>query len=102
MFISHEGKKPCLVYVISLLLSGDINTSAILHLASSVPSQLQFTSTDFNSYNTVKTGEILRGSSGSDFGGLKDGKGKMGVPTGVGLGVKPNFEVLGEPVFSVE
>ena len=28
--------------------------------------------------------------------------GRMGVPQGVGLGVVPNWEVLGEPVFLIE
>ena len=41
------------------ILLGDINTSAILHLASTVPKKLQFSATDFNSYNTVKSGKFL-------------------------------------------
>ncbi len=37
---------------------GDITTAAILSLASIAPKKLQFSCTDFNSYNTVKTGNI--------------------------------------------
>jgi hypothetical protein len=38
---------------------GDIVTSAIMHLAGTVDPKLQFTSTDFNSYNKVATAKIF-------------------------------------------
>ena len=72
---------------------GDIVTAAILHLASSTPAKLQFSSTDFNAYNTVHTAEI---GGGGDDDGKKDGK--MKVPTLPGLGVEPNWKLLGEPL----
>ena len=74
---------------------GDITTAAILHLSGSAPPKLQFTSTDFNSYNTVKTGVIINGDK-------CDGGRRMKVPVSVpGLGVKPNKDVLRKPVFTI-
>jgi len=73
---------------------GDITTAAILHLAHSCPAKLQFTATDFNSYNLAATGRIA--------GGEKLPGGLMGLPKGVGLGVEPNWEVLGKPILSVQ
>ena len=75
---------------------GDITTAAILHLSGSAPPKLQFTSTDFNSYNTVKTGTITGGDK-------CDGGRRMKVPTVLpGLGVTPNKEVLKHPLFVIE
>ena len=68
-------------------------TAAILHLSHSVPSKLCFTVTDFNSYNTRHTGTI----AGADKTG-----GRMALPAGPGLGVTPNFDVLGEPLFLIQ
>ena len=82
-----------------LFLSGDINTSAILHLASMVPKKLQFSATDFNSYNTVKSGIFLS----PEMDGVRTSQGqKMTVPRcHPGLGVRPNWDVLNEPVFVI-
>merc|ERR1719431_618978 len=66
---------------------GDIVTAAILHLASSAPRKLQFTATDFNSYNKVKTATIL---------GAAKKNGKMMLPEGPWLGIEPNWGVLGQ------
>ena len=78
------------------IFSGDITTAAILHLSGSAPPKLQFTSTDFNSYNTVKTGTITGGDK-------CDGGRRMKVPTVLpGLGVSPNKEVLKHPLFVIE
>ena len=75
---------------------GDITTAAILHLSGSAPPKLQFTSTDFNSYNTVKTGHIVGGDK-------CDGGRKMKVPTVLpGLGVSPNMDALKSPIFTIE
>jgi L-alanine-DL-glutamate epimerase-like enolase superfamily enzyme len=71
---------------------GDITTAAILHLAHIAPEKLQFTVTDFNSYNRVRTGTI---SGAEKAGGL------MGLPIGPGLGVVPDWEVLGKPLFTI-
>ena len=74
---------------------GDITTAAILHLSGSAPPKLQFTSTDFNSYNTVKTGFIINGDK-------CDGGRRMKVPVSVpGLGVNANKDVLRNPVFTI-
>ena len=77
------------------MLPGDITTAAILHLSSSAPAKLQFSSTDFNSYNSVKTGHI-------NFSGAEKAAGRrerLPPPAGPGLGVVPNWEALGRPVY---
>lgn len=75
---------------------GDITTAAILHLSGSAPPKLQFTSTDFNSYNTVKTGTIVGGDK-------CDGGRRMKVPTVLpGLGVTTNKDALKSPIFVIE
>merc|ERR1711951_162031 len=77
---------------------GDITTAAILHLASTVPTKLQFSATDFNSYNTEKSGFFL--SPETDAVRTKNGQ-KMSVPkTHPGLGIVPNWDTLKEPVWS--
>ena len=79
---------------------GDITTSAILHLASTVPRKLQFSATDFNSYNTVASGLFL--SPQKD--GVRSSNGqKMSVPKShPGLGIEPNWKILGEPLFVIQ
>jgi len=72
---------------------GDITTAAILHLAHLAPPKLQFTVTDFNSYNKVSTGLIA---------GSNKRNGLMTLPQGPGLGVTPNWQVLGDPLFTVK
>ncbi len=71
---------------------GDITTAAISHLAHSTPTELLFTSTDFNSYVTVSTAE----------GAPQRTNGRMAASTEPGLGVNPRMEVLGEPLVVVE
>jgi cis-L-3-hydroxyproline dehydratase len=70
---------------------GDITTAAIAHLAHSTPEEFRFTSTDFNSYVTVSTasGAPLRSN------------GFIQAGTGPGLGIIPNFEVLGGRVVEI-
>lgn len=70
---------------------GDIVTAAIAHLAHSTPEKFRFTSTDFNSYVTVKIAE----------GAPKRVNGHMTASTAPGLGITPIDDVLGKPVFSV-
>ena len=56
-----------------------------------LPTDLLFTATDFNSYVTVSTAE----------GAPKRRDGRMSAPTGAGLGVDPQTEILGDPVFEI-
>ena len=71
---------------------GDVTTAAIAHLAHSTPTELLFTSTDFNSYVTVSTAEGAPQRKG----------GRMAASTRPGLGVEPRMDVLGKPVVVVE
>ncbi|MFO0864611.1 MAG: cis-3-hydroxy-L-proline dehydratase [Gemmataceae bacterium] len=66
---------------------GDIVTAAIAHFAHSTPTELLFTSTDFNSYVTKSFAD----------GAPKRVNGRMAASTSPGLGVKPQLEVLGSP-----
>lgn len=70
---------------------GDIATAAIAHLAHSTPSELLFSSTDFNSYVTVST------ATGAP---LRSG-GRLAASTGPGLGIVPRPEILGEAVIGI-
>lgn len=67
---------------------GDITTAAIASMAHSTPLKYRFSSTDFNSYNTVCNAE---GSPQRDNGTFK-------ASTEPGLGIIPRFDVLGDPV----
>ena len=67
---------------------GDIVTAAIAHLAHSTPERFRFSSTDFNSYVTVSS------ASGAP---RRDG-GRMAAGSAPGLGIEPDFEVMGAPV----
>jgi L-alanine-DL-glutamate epimerase-like enolase superfamily enzyme len=67
---------------------GDIVTATIAHLAHSTPTELLFTSTDFNSYGPVSIAE----------GAPQRTNGRLAAPTSPGLGVKPRLDVLGKPV----
>jgi len=70
---------------------GDITTAAIAHLARSTPEEFCFSATDFNSYGTV---DIAAGAP-------RRVDGRMTAPDTPGLGITPDFAVLGEPVLSV-
>ena len=67
---------------------GDIITAAIAHLAHSTPERYRFSATDFNSYVSVHnaTGAPVRDN------------GTMMAGTAPGLGIEPDFDVLGEAV----
>ena len=67
---------------------GDVGTAAIAHLAHSTPERFRFSSTDFNSYVTVRNA----------VGGPQRKNGRMRANTGPGLGVEPAWDALGEPV----
>jgi L-alanine-DL-glutamate epimerase-like enolase superfamily enzyme len=70
---------------------GDVTTAAIAHLAHSTPTELLFTSTDFNSYGTLSTAD----------GAPQRKQGRLSASTDPGLGVSPKMDVLGEPVLEV-
>ncbi|MEM9410605.1 MAG: enolase C-terminal domain-like protein, partial [Planctomycetota bacterium] len=70
---------------------GDIVTAAIAHLAHSTPTELLFSSTDFNSYGTVNF--VKEPPVRVD--------GRMKSSSKPGLGVEPDFQALGEPVFEI-
>lgn len=70
---------------------GDIATAAIAHLAHSTPTELLFTSTDFNSYVTVSTAT----------GAPQRRNGRMAASTAPGLGITPRPEVLRAPAVDV-
>ncbi len=69
----------------------DITTAAIAHLAHSTPESLRFTSTDFNSYNTVSNA----------LGAPQRQSGFMSASDEPGLGIQPRLEVLGKAVWEV-
>ncbi|MDX1962394.1 MAG: cis-3-hydroxy-L-proline dehydratase [Pirellulales bacterium] len=71
---------------------GDIATAAIAHLAHSTPTELLFSSTDFNSYVTVSTAA----------GAPQRVQGRLAASTAPGLGVEPRWEVWGDPLVVVE
>jgi L-alanine-DL-glutamate epimerase-like enolase superfamily enzyme len=70
---------------------GDITTAAIAHLAHSTPEELRFTSTDFNSYNTVSNA----------VGAPQRDNGFMCASTEPGLGITPRWDVIGPRVVDV-
>ena len=67
---------------------GDITTAAIAHLARSTPSDFCFSATDFNSYGTVVMAA----------GAPERVNGRMTAPDRPGLGITPDFNVLGDPL----
>lgn len=67
---------------------GDIVTAAIAHLAHSTPERYRFSSTDFNSYVTVQNAS----------GAPRRQDGCMTAGQNPGLGIAPDFDVLGPAV----
>ena len=70
---------------------GDIITAAIAHLAHSTPTELLFSSTDFNSYVTISTANDAP----------QRNNGRLAASTAPGLGITPKMDVLGQAVFEV-
>ena len=68
---------------------GDIITAAISHLAHSTPTELLFSSTDFNSYVTVSIAD----------GAPQRNNGRLAAPTTPGLGITPKTKTFGQAVF---
>ena len=71
---------------------GDITTAAIAHLAGSTRPEYLFTSTDFNSYVDIHVAPDTP----------KRSEGRLGVPSGPGLGITVDQKLLGEPVLSIK
>ncbi|MDC0267894.1 mandelate racemase/muconate lactonizing enzyme family protein [bacterium] len=69
---------------------GDIITAAIAHLAHSTPTELLFSSTDFNSYVTQSIAS----------GAPQRVEGRLRASREPGLGIEPIMEVLGNPIWS--
>ena len=69
----------------------DIITAAIAHLAQSTPEEFTFAATDWNSYVTVHTAT----------GAPRRVAGRMKAADRPGLGIEPNFDVLGDPVLEI-
>lgn len=70
---------------------GDVATAAIAHLAHSTPTEFLFTSTDFNSYGTVRTAD----------GAPERRDGRLAASEAPGLGVTPRPEILRSPAVDV-
>ena len=70
---------------------GDIITAAISHLAHSTPTELLFSSTDFNSYVTISIANDAP----------QRNNGRLAASTAPGLGITPKMDVLGQAVFEV-
>jgi L-alanine-DL-glutamate epimerase-like enolase superfamily enzyme len=70
---------------------GDIVTATIAHLARSTPADFCFSATDFNSYGTVTIAQ----------GAPQRVNGRMTAPDSPGLGITPDFAILGDAVLVV-
>ena len=71
---------------------GDIATAAIAHLAHSTPEKYRFSSTDFNSYNSITY------TSGSP----QKKNGTMKASNDFGLGIKIKEEMLETPIIKIK
>ena len=93
---TRQARDLCVSMGIAMTLEdswgGDIVTAAIAHLAHSTPTELLFTSTDFNSYVTVSIAD----------GAPQRVNGRLAASTAPGLGITPRMDVLGAPVLVVE
>ena len=70
---------------------GDIATAAISHLAHSTPEKLRFSSTDFNSYNTLSYSK----------GAPQRKNGSFIASDNYGLGLTINEKKIGKPIFTI-
>lgn len=92
---TKQARDLCVALGIAMTLEdswgGDIVTAAIAHLAHSTPTELLFTSTDFNSYvtRTIADGAPQRTN------------GRLAASTEPGLGVRPRLAEFGKPVLDV-
>jgi L-alanine-DL-glutamate epimerase-like enolase superfamily enzyme len=92
---TRQARDLCVAMGIAMTLEdswgGDITTAAIAHLAHSTPEEFRFTSTDFNSYVTVRSAE----------GAPQRHLGTMSASNRPGLGIAPLVEVLGKRLVEV-
>ena len=95
LFKSKQLRDLCVELKIPMTIEdswgGDIATAAISHLAHSTPQKFRFSSTDFNSYNSISYTE----------GSPKRIDGKFSASDSFGLGVELDFSKLGEPEFVI-
>ena len=95
LFKSKQLRDLCVELKIPMTIEdswgGDIVTAAISHLAHSTPEKFRFSSTDFNSYNSIS---YTKGSP-------KRINGKMTASDNFGLGVDLDFSKLGKPEFVI-
>lgn len=91
---AKEARDLCASLGIAMTLEdswgGDIVTAAIAHLSQGTPAELQFTSTDFNSYVTTSIAD----------GAPQRTDGRMSASLAPGLGIQPRLDVLGSPVWT--
>lgn len=89
---ARQARDLCVALGIAMTIEdtwgGDIVTAAIAHLAHSTPTELLFTSTDFNSYVSRSIAD----------GAPQRINGRLAASTVPGLGVTPRWDVLGKPV----
>ena len=71
---------------------GEIVSAAVAHFAASTPPEFLVNATDLHLYNTRSTGKP----------GPLTKKGKIFAPDTPGLGVKPDYDSLGAPVFEMK
>jgi len=92
---TRQARDLCVSLGIALTIEdtwgGDVATAAIAHLAHSTPTELLFTSTDFNSYGTVRTAD----------GAPERKNGRLAASSAPGLGVTPRPEFLKTPAVDV-
>jgi len=92
---AREIRDVCVSLGIALTIEdtwgGDIVTAAIAHLAHSTPPEYLFSSTDFNSYVTVRNAE----------GAPERQNGRLAAGFAPGLGIEPKWDVLGKAVVLV-
>lgn len=90
---AHDAMRLCVDLGVTMTIEdtwgSEIATAAIAHLAAATPPGFHFQSSAFHSYNDVVTAT----------GGPVVANGHMTVPNGPGLGVEPDLELLGAPVF---
>ena len=67
---------------------GEITSTLVAHFAASTPSEYLHNTTDLMNYNTRSTG----------IGGAWAENGKLFAPDAPGLGVKPDYDSLGDPI----
>ena len=93
---ARQARDLCVSLGISMTIEdswgGDIITAAISHLAHSTPTELLFSSTDFNSYVTVSIADDAP----------QRNNGRLASSTQPGLGINPIMKSLGQVVFEAD